>query len=104
MYALIDFMGKQHKAQKGETLTVDKVKGKEGDTIQVDTVVLTSSGDAIKVGTPYIEGAKVILEIRDSFRDKKIIVFKHKSKKDYHRTLGHRQEYTNVVVKDIIVA
>lgn len=104
MYVLIDFGGKQQKAQKGDTLTIDKVKGKAGDTFTVETVVLTSDGDNVVVGTPYVKGAKVTLEIKDVYRDKKLIVFKHESKKDFHRTIGHRQEYTTVVVKDISVA
>lgn len=104
MYATIEFKGKQYKAEKGAVLTVDKVDAEKGSKIDVDTVLLVSDGDKISVGSPYVSGAKVQLVVEDSFRDKKVIVFKYKSKKDYHRTIGHRQHYTNVRVEDITLA
>ncbi len=104
MYATIEFKGKQYKAEKGAVLTVDKVDAEKGSKIDVDTVLLVSDGDKISVGSPYVNGAKVQLVVEDSFRDKKVIVFKYKSKKDYHRTIGHRQHYTNVRVEDITLA
>jgi len=104
MYATIEFKGKQYKAEKGAVLTVDKVDAEKGSKIDVDAVLLVSDGDKISVGSPYVNGAKVQLVVEDSFRDKKVIVFKYKSKKDYHRTIGHRQHYTNVRVEDITLA
>ena len=62
---------------------------------------MVSDGDAVKVGTPYVNGAKVEVEVENSFRDKKVLVYKYKAKKDYHRLIGHRQEYTNIRVKNI---
>ncbi|MCR5606216.1 MAG: 50S ribosomal protein L21, partial [Treponema sp.] len=61
-------------------------------------------GDKVEVGAPYVKGAKVSVEVEDTFKDKKVIVYKYKSKKDYHRTIGHREQYTNVRVKDIVLA
>lgn len=104
MYALIDFKGRQHKVEKGATITVDLISGNKGDTVTVDTVVFVNNDGNVTVGSPYVKGAKVILEVQDNFRSKKVLVFKHKSKKDYHRLHGHRQNYTNVIVKDITVA
>lgn len=101
MYALIEYKGKQYKAEKGAVLTVDKIEEAKGSTIDVDTVLLVSNGDAISVGTPYVAGAKVQLEVGETFRDKKVLVFKYKSKKDYHKLLGHREAYTRVTVKEI---
>ena len=63
--------------------------------------MLVSDGDKVTVGTPYVKGAKVQFVVEDSFRDKKVLVFKYKSKKDYHRLHGHREEYTNIRVEDI---
>ena len=61
-----------------------------------------SDGENVKVGAPYVQGAKVQVVVEDSFKDKKVLVFKYKSKKDYHRLIGHRQQYTNVRVEEIV--
>ena len=104
MYALVEYKGKQYKAEKDVLIQVDKIDAEEGATIDIDTVVLVSDGDSISVGAPYVKGAKVRVVVENSIRDKKVIVFKYKSKKDYHRTIGHRQQYTMVRVKEIVVA
>ncbi len=102
MYALIEYKGKQYKAEKGAKLTVDKLSEKEGAKIDIDTVLLVSDGDKISVGTPYVSGAKVSATVDSSFRSRKVIIHKHKAKKNYHRTQGHRQGYTCITVDDII--
>ena len=104
MYARVVYKGKQYKAEKGAVLSVDKLDAEKGAKIDVDTVLLVSDGDKISVGAPYVKGAKVQIVVEDSFRDKKVLVFKYKSKKDYHRLIGHRQNYTNVRVEDIVIA
>jgi large subunit ribosomal protein L21 len=104
MYALVEYKGKQYKAEKGAILQVDKIEAEKGATIDIDSVLLVSDGDKISVGTPFVKGAKVKVVVEDSFRDKKVLVFKYKSKKDYHRFIGHRQQYTNVRVEEITVA
>ena len=104
MYANIEFKGKQYKAEKDAVLTVDKLDAEKGTKIDIDTVLLVSDGDKISVGTPYVQGAKVTVIVEESFRDKKVLVFKYKSKKDYHRLIGHRQQYTNVRVESITLA
>ena len=104
MYALVEYKGKQYKAEKGAVLSVDKLDAEKGAKIDVDTVLLVSDGDKISVGAPYVKGAKVQIVVEDSFRDKKVLVFKYKSKKDYHRLIGHRQNYSNVRVEDIVIA
>ena len=102
MYATIEFKGKQYKAEKDALLQVDKIDAAKGEKIEIETVVLVSDGDNTKVGAPYVQGAKVTVEVEDSFKDKKVLVFKYKSKKDYHRLIGHREQYTNVRVIDVI--
>ncbi len=104
MYALVDYKGKQYKAEKGAILMVDKLNVESGAKIDIDSVLLVSDGDKVSVGTPYVNGAKVSVVVEDTFKDKKIIVYKYKSKKDYHRTIGHRQQYTKVRVEDIVLA
>ncbi|MCR4954362.1 MAG: 50S ribosomal protein L21 [Treponema sp.] len=104
MYATIEFKGKQYKAEKDVVLTVDKLDAEKGTKIDIDTVLLVSDGDKISVGAPYVKGAKVTVVVEESFRDKKVLVFKYKSKKDYHRLIGHRQPYTKVRVESITLA
>ncbi|WP_308690518.1 50S ribosomal protein L21 [uncultured Treponema sp.] len=103
MYALFEYKGKQYKAEKDALIQVDKIDAEDGAKITIDSVLLVSDGDAVKVGTPYVNGAKVEVEVENSFRDKKVLVYKYKAKKDYHRLIGHRQEYTNIRVKNIQV-
>lgn len=104
MYALIQYKGKEFKAEKGAVLQFDKLDAEKGAKFEIDSVLLVSDGDKISVGTPFVKGAKVTVVVEDSFKDRKVLVFKYKSKKDYHRLIGHRQQYTNVRVEDIVVA
>ena len=101
MYALVEYKGKQYKAEKDAVLTVDSIDAEKGAKIEIDTVLLVSDGDKVTVGAPNVKGAKVPVVVEDSFRDKNVLVLKYKSKKDYHRTIGHRQHYTNVKVESI---
>ena len=101
MYALFEYKGKQYKAEKDALIQVDKIDAEDGAKITIDSVLLVSDGDAVKVGTPYVNGAKIEVEVENSFRDKKVLVYKYKAKNDYHRLIGHRQEYTNLRVKHI---
>ncbi len=102
MYALFEYKGKQYKAEKDALINVDLVDAKEGDKIVIEDVLLVSDGDNVKVGAPKVAGAKVEVVVQKSFKDKKVLVFKYKSKKDYHRFIGHRQQYTTVKVENII--
>ena len=104
MYALVEYKGKQYKAEKDALIQVDKIDTEKGATIEIDTVLLVSNDGSVSVGAPYVKGAKVKAIVEDSIRDKKVIVYKYKSKKDYHRTIGHRQEYTTIRVQEIVVA
>lgn len=104
MYALIEYKGKQYKAEKGATLQVDKIDAEKGAAIDIESVLLVSDGDKVSVGSPYVQGAKVKIVVEDSFKDKKVLVLKYKSKKDYRRLIGHRQQYTTVRVEDIVTA
>ena len=104
MYALFEYKGKQYKAEKDALIQVDKIDAEKGQAIEIETVVLVSDGDKVNVGTPYVKGAVVKAVVEESFKDKKVIVLKYKSKKDYRRTIGHRQQYTNIRVTDIVLA
>lgn len=97
MYAIFDTGGKQYRAAEGDTIYVEKLDGEAGQTVVFDQVLL--AGD--KVGTPLVDGAKVTGTIEKQGRGKKIIVFKYKAKKNYHKKQGHRQSYTKVVINTI---
>ena len=104
MYALVEFKGKQYKAEKGALIKVDKINADPGSSISIDTVLLVSagsSGDSVTVGSPYVAGAKVSATVESHGKDDKIIVFKYKPKKDYRRKQGHRQEYSIIKIGDI---
>ncbi|MDR2484866.1 MAG: 50S ribosomal protein L21 [Treponema sp.] len=103
MYALIEFKGKQYKAEKGALLRVDRINAEVGSGLDIESVLLVS-GDTLKVGSPYVAGTKVSAVVESHEKDKKIIVFKYKPKKDYRRKQGHRQRYSFIRIGDIIGA
>ena len=100
MYALVEFKGKQYKAEKGALLKVDLIDAAPGSAITIDTVLLVS-GEPVKVGSPYVAGAKVSAVVESHEKDDKVIVFKYKPKKDYRRKKGHRQGYSIIRIDNI---
>lgn len=101
MYALVECKGKQYKVEKGNVLNVDKIEAKEGDVITIDKVLLLSDEGKVKVGSPFVKGASVKAKVEGEVRGKKVLVFKYKPKKDYHRFLGHKEKYTRIKIEDI---
>ena len=101
MYAVVESGGKQYKAEVGMTLDVDLMKAEPGETIELDRVLLLSGEDGVVVGQPTIAGAKVVAEVVDDIRGKKLIVFKYKNKVRYRKKAGHRQSYTRIRVTGI---
>ncbi len=104
MYALVEIKGKQYKAEKGSLLKVDRLNEDQGANVEFDSVVLTNNGDAVKVGSPFVKGAKIKATVQDTLKDKKVKVIKFKRRKGYRRHKGHRQQYTFIKVEDIIGA
>ena len=102
MYALVEIKGKQYKAEKGTLLKIDKLNKNKGDKVEFDSVLLISDNGKIKIGTPFLKGAKVKAEIEDHGKDKKILVFKYKKRKRYRRTRGHRSQFTTIRVNNIL--
>lgn len=100
MYAIIETGGKQYKVEQGDVVFVEKLGVEEGETVAFDKVLVVG-GDDVKVGTPYVDGASVEASVVKNGKDKKIIVYKYKSKKGYHKKQGHRQPYTKVEIKAI---
>ena len=101
MYAIIATGGKQYKVSEGDKVRVEKLEGEVGSQIEFDQVLMIG-GDAAKIGNPTVDGAKVVGEITAQARAKKVIVYKYKPKKGYHKKNGHRQYYTEVEIKNIV--
>ena len=101
MYAMVEIKGNQYKAEKGELLTVDVVASEKGDVVEFDSVLLLRDDKNLKIGEPYIAGAKVKAVVEDHVRGDKVIVHKYKRRKRYKRTRGHRQHYTVLRVEEI---
>ncbi len=101
MEATFEVKGKQFTAKKGDVIEVPFL-GDDVDKIEIDRVMVLKNDSDIKIGKPYVENAKVVLEKIGDRRTKKIIVFKFKRRKNYKRTYGHRQKYSVVKVADII--
>ena len=97
MKAIIETGGKQYSVEEGTELFIEKVEGNAGDKVTFDKVIMLDG----KVGRPYVDGAKVTGEIVKQGKQRKIIVFKYNPKKNYHKTQGHRQPYTKVVIKSV---
>ena len=99
--AVIKTGGKQYLVSEGDVLAVEKLTGEAGAKIELAEVMMVDDGTATKVGTPLVSGAKVVAEIVKQFRDDKVQVFKIKRRKRYRRTLGHRQEKTQIKIVSI---
>ncbi|HUX14650.1 MAG TPA: 50S ribosomal protein L21 [Spirochaetia bacterium] len=101
MYAMVEIQGRQYKAEEGSLLKVNKIAGDEGETLEFDHVLMLRDEENVSIGTPYVTGAKVKAILEGSGRDRKVIVFKYKRRKDYRLRQGHRQDYTLIRVKEI---
>ena len=101
MYAIIETGGKQYKVAEGDVLFLEKLEVAEGDSVAFDQVLAVSKGGNLVVGAPLVAGAKVTSKVEKQGKDKKIIVYKYKAKKNYRRKQGHRQPYTKVIVEKI---
>ena len=102
MYAILETGGKQYKVRPGDTLQVEKLPAESGETVELDRVLMLADGDTVKVGTPLVDGARVMAEVVDQSRGPKIIVFKYKAKVRYRRKTGHRQSLTTLRIKEIV--
>ena len=104
MYAVILTGGKQYKVKPGQTLKVEKLDLDEGAKIDLDKVLLTIDGDDVQIGTPYLNKAKVSIEVLSHARDKKIEIIKFKRRKHHIKRMGHRQYFTTIKILDIQAA
>jgi large subunit ribosomal protein L21 len=100
MYAVFKTGGKQYKVAQGDQLRIEKIAGAVGDTVTFEEVLLVG-GESAKIGTPLVAGAKVQAKVVAQNRDKKVIVFKFRRRKNYRRKNGHRQPYTALEITGI---
>jgi len=101
MYAVFKTGGKQYRATTGDVLKVEKIEAEKGATIELDQVLMIGEGEDVKIGTPYLEGGKVTATVVDHGRREKIKVVKFKRRKSYHKTMGHRQYFTQLEITGI---
>jgi len=102
IYAIIETGGKQYKVTPGKTIDVERLDVAEGNTVDLDRVLLIADGDKVAVGSPTIEGAKVVATSQGEGKAKKIIVFKYKPKVRYRKKTGHRQLYTRLAIDRVV--
>ncbi|MCQ2334175.1 MAG: 50S ribosomal protein L21 [Paludibacteraceae bacterium] len=105
MYAIVDMVGQQFKVEAGKKLFINRMETEKGAMVEFDKVLLVDNEGKVKVGAPYVKGAKVVCEVLDNeCRAEKILVFHKKRRKGYQKLNGHRQDLTNVIVKEIVLA
>ena len=97
MFAIIKTGGKQFKVQNGDVIFVEKLNAEVGETVSFDVLMLEDGGE-VKIGAPIVEDAKVSGKVLAHGKEKKILIYKYKSKKNYHRRAGHRQPFTKVEI------
>ncbi|MBI2832411.1 MAG: 50S ribosomal protein L21 [Chloroflexi bacterium] len=102
MYAIFETGGKQYGVTPGQIIDVDLLDVPKSDKVELDRVLLVADGDKVTTGTPVVAGAKVVATSLGDLRDKKIIVFKFKSKNRYSKKNGHRQSHTRIVIDKIV--
>ena len=101
MYALVEILGRQYKAEEGAKLVVDKLSLEEGSSYEIEKVLAVVGGENARFGAPYVEGAKVTATVGSEFRGEKVKVYKFRRRKGYRRTQGHRETYTTITINKI---
>lgn len=103
MYAIVEILGQQFKVEQGKRLFVHRMNEAErGSTVEFDKVLLVDNDGAVTVGSPVVEGAKVVCEVVSHVRGEKVIVFHKKKRKGYRKRNGHRQDFTELTIKEIV--
>ena len=102
MYAVIKTGGKQYKVAPGEKLKVETLTADVGATVSFEEVLMIANGDSHKIGAPIVAGGKVTAEVVSHGRGDKIRIIKHRRRKNSHKEMGHRQNYTEIKIKEIL--
>ena len=101
MYAVIETGGKQYKVSKGDVIYIEKLDVEAGAKVSFDKVLLVGEGSDVKVGAPLVDGVSVAGKVIKNDKAKKVVVYKYKPKKGYHKKQGHRQPYTKIQIEKI---
>ena len=102
MYAVIKSGGKQYRVQSGEQVRIESLPGEVGSAVSFEEVLLVGSGDTVKVGAPLVSGAKVKATVVSHGRGDKVMIFKMRRRKHFQKSQGHRQNFTEVRIDDIV--
>lgn len=102
MYAVIATGGKQYRVSEGAVLRVEKLDAEEGASVEFDQVLLVGDGDKVSIGKPYLEGGKVQATVMAQGKARKVEIVKFRRRKNYRRTKGHRQQFTQVKITGIV--
>ena len=100
-YAVIQTGGKQYRVAEGDEIEVEKLDVETGKKAEFSEVLLVANGSSVTIGAPHIAGATVTAEVVDQFKDDKVIAFKFRRRKGYHRTVGHRRQLTKLKIESI---
>lgn len=101
MYAIIETGGKQYKVSEGDVIRVEKLAVEAGSEYSFDKVLVFAKDDVLNVGAPYVDGAKVAASVIGDGKEKKVVIYKYKSKKGFHKKKGHRQPFTQLKINAI---
>lgn len=101
MYAVVECGGKQYRVAPGETIRVEKIPQEVGEEVTLDRVLLISGDDGVRVGSPVIDGARVTAKVVEQGKNRKILVFRYKPKKNVRTRYGHRQPFTRLLIQAI---
>jgi len=101
MYAVVESGSKKYRVTAGDTLVVNRLEAEAGKELTLDRVLLISGDGKVSVGTPLLKNATVVADVVKHQRGPKVVAFKMKRRKGYHRTVGHRQEQTVLKIKEI---
>ncbi|HYM15424.1 MAG TPA: 50S ribosomal protein L21 [Dehalococcoidia bacterium] len=102
MYAVVRTGGKQYRVEEGRSVQIERLTGEAGDSIELSDVLLLGEGEQLTVGAPLVTGARVVGRIAEQGRAKKVIVFRYKAKTRARKKNGHRQQYTRLVIEEIL--
>jgi len=102
MFAVIETGGKQYRVAQNDIVTVERLGGEPGDSVEFDRVLMMGAGEDVSLGSPTLDGARVTAEVVDQTRSRKVLIFKKKRRKNYRRRGGHRQELTVLRITDIL--
>jgi large subunit ribosomal protein L21 len=101
MYAIVATGGKQYRVKEGEKLRVEKLSAEVGDTLELDKVLMVGEGEDVKIGAPYLEGAKVTATVAANGRGDKVKIVKFRRRKHHRKQMGHRQAFTEIEITGI---